>query len=54
MSLGPAEGAYSVFLFKDFRFPSKPLNTKKGGLFIPRFLLGLGVEGLGFWSPDPE
>ena len=30
-----------LFAFLGFRFPYKVLETKKGTLFIPRFLLGL-------------
>ena len=39
--LGPRVGPYSPYF--GFGFPYKPLKTKKGTLFLPRLLLGLGT-----------
>ena len=48
ISLGPRVGP--LFPFLGFRFPYKVLETKKGTLFIPRFLLGLLVVRTGIMN----
>ena len=42
--LGPRVGPFSLLL--GFRFPYKPLQTKKGTLLIPGLLLGLDLGSL--------
>ena len=42
------------FLFLGVRFPYKVLQTKRGTLFLPRFLLGLGFFLGLFRHPTPQ